>query len=53
MPDWGKRVCIVVEARLIGKKEYLFLDQAGSCLVTIQTCGLESQVVKTKLSSCA
>jgi hypothetical protein len=28
----------------------LFPDQAGSGLVIIQTCGLESPVVKTKLS---
>ena len=30
----------------------LFHDQAGSGLVIIQTCGLESPVVKTKLSLC-
>jgi hypothetical protein len=49
----GKKVCFVLEARLIGKKEYIFPDQAGSGLVTIQTCGLESPEVKTKLSLCA
>ena len=49
----GKKVCFVLEACLIGKKEYILLDQASSGLVIIQTRGLESQVVKTKLSLCA